>query len=158
MHVKNITEKLNLLKMCGPQMRLCLFTFRPIASKQLNSLTTNDNLSWLGGAEVTHSLWVREVPGSIHSSGKGFDVSSLLFCPKSHYLSQKFAIYFTMWIYLVYLFNICDWLWGFKDTDLASLTCHIFKSWQGKKMVFHSDHIRRPLRLEFKLWCTLSLN
>ena len=37
---KNITEKMNLLKMCGPQIRLCLFTFRPIVSKQLNSLTT----------------------------------------------------------------------------------------------------------------------
>jgi len=27
--------------MCGPQMRLCLFTFRPIASKLLNSLKTD---------------------------------------------------------------------------------------------------------------------
>jgi len=42
---KNITEKLNVLKMCGPQIRLCLFTFRPIVSKQLNSLTTIDTLS-----------------------------------------------------------------------------------------------------------------
>jgi len=37
---KNFTEKTILLKMCGPQIRLCLFTFRPIVSKQLNSLTT----------------------------------------------------------------------------------------------------------------------
>jgi len=29
---------MNLLKMCGPQIRLCLFTFRPIASKRLNIL------------------------------------------------------------------------------------------------------------------------
>jgi len=29
---KNSTEKMNLLKMCGPQIRLCLFTFQPIAS------------------------------------------------------------------------------------------------------------------------------
>jgi len=42
---KSITEKVYLLKMCGPQIRLCLFTFRPIASKQLNSLTTIDSLS-----------------------------------------------------------------------------------------------------------------
>jgi len=42
---KNITEKINLLKMCGPQIKLCLFTFRPIASNQLNSLTTIDTLS-----------------------------------------------------------------------------------------------------------------
>jgi len=42
---KNITGKMNLLKMCGPQIRLCLFTFRPIASKQLKSLTTIVTLS-----------------------------------------------------------------------------------------------------------------
>ena len=30
----NISEKLTLLEMCGPHIRLCLFTFRPIASKQ----------------------------------------------------------------------------------------------------------------------------
>jgi len=29
---KNIRENMNLLKMCGPHIRLCLFTFRPIAS------------------------------------------------------------------------------------------------------------------------------
>ena len=33
-------KKMNLLKMCGQQIWLCLFTFRPVASKQLNSLTT----------------------------------------------------------------------------------------------------------------------
>jgi len=34
----------------------------------------------------------------------------LLFCQKTHYLSQKFAIIFTMFIYLVYLTycKICD--------------------------------------------------
>jgi len=42
---KSITEKVYLLKMCGPQIRFCLNTFRPIASKQLNSLTTIDSLS-----------------------------------------------------------------------------------------------------------------
>ena len=57
--------------MSGPQIRLCLFTFRPIASKQLNSLLTLD-LSWLGGAMVMHPLWVQEVPGSIPGSDKGF--------------------------------------------------------------------------------------
>jgi len=60
--------------MCGPQIRLCLFTFRPIASKQLNSLTTIDILSWLGAPVVTHLLWVQEVPGSIPGIGKGFYV------------------------------------------------------------------------------------
>ena len=60
--------------MSGPQIWLCLFTFRPIASKQLNGLTTIDTLSWLGGAVVTYPLWVQEVPGSIPGSGKGFYV------------------------------------------------------------------------------------
>jgi len=32
---KNNTETMNLLKMSGPQIWLCLFTFRPIASKKL---------------------------------------------------------------------------------------------------------------------------
>jgi len=45
MHVKNITEKMYLLKMSGQQIRLSLFTFRPIASKQLNGLTTIDTVS-----------------------------------------------------------------------------------------------------------------
>jgi len=60
--------------MSGPQIWLCLFTFRPIASTQLNSLTTLDSFSWLGGAVVTHPLWMQEVPGSIPGSGKGFYV------------------------------------------------------------------------------------
>jgi len=105
---KNIT----MLKMSGPQICLCLFTFRPIASKQLNGLTTIDTVSWLGGAVVTHPLWVQEVPGSIPGSRKGFYVSFfalfvvvvfLLFVNKTQDLSHKFAIPFTMLIYLLYL-------------------------------------------------------
>jgi len=73
------------------------FTLRPIALKQLNSLTTIVILSWLGGAEVTRPLWVREVPVLIPGSAKGFmfdlfcfvAVVFLLFCPKTHYLSQN---------------------------------------------------------------------
>ena len=38
-------QKWNFLKMCGPQIRLCLFTIRPIALKQLNILTTIDTFS-----------------------------------------------------------------------------------------------------------------
>jgi len=70
---------MNLLKMCGPQIQLCLFTFRPIASKQLKLLTTIDTLIGLRSAKVTHSLWVQEVPGSIPGSGKGF-MFDFLFC------------------------------------------------------------------------------
>jgi len=58
--------------MRGPQIRLCLFTFRLIALKQLTSLTTNDMFSCLKGAEVTHPTAVREVPCLIISSAKSF--------------------------------------------------------------------------------------
>jgi len=99
--------------MSGPQICLCLFTFRPIAPKKLNSLTTTDSLSWLGGAVVTHPLWVQEVPGSIPSSGKGFYVwffillllCFLLFLSKNSLIVTKCAIPFTILIYLVYLRN-----------------------------------------------------
>jgi len=60
--------------MCCPQIWLCLFTFRSNTLKHLNSLTTIVTLSWLGGAEVTHPLWVPEVPDSIPGFGKGFYV------------------------------------------------------------------------------------
>ena len=69
MHVKILQKKMNLLKMCGPQIRLCLLTFRPIASKQFNSLTTLVTFSWLGGSEVTHSL---RCPGFISLFRQGF--------------------------------------------------------------------------------------
>ena len=42
---KILQKKMYLLKMSGPQIWLCLFTSRPIASKQLNGLTTIDILS-----------------------------------------------------------------------------------------------------------------
>jgi len=46
------------------------------------------------------------------------------FCPLTHYLWQNFANPFAMIIYLVYLTfcRICDWLQGYKDTNLASLS------------------------------------
>ena len=69
---KILQKKMHLLKMSGSQIWLCLFTFRPIASKQLNGLNT---VSWLGGAVVTHPLWLQEVPGSIPRSANGFYVS-----------------------------------------------------------------------------------
>jgi len=43
-----------LMEMCSPQIWICLFMFRPFASKQLNSLITIVTLSRLGCAEVTH--------------------------------------------------------------------------------------------------------
>jgi len=95
---KNITEKMYLLKMCGHQIQLCLFTFWSIAWKQLNTLTTIITLSWLGGAEVTHPLWVREILGSIPGSGNS--ILFLLFC---------FVVVF--WLFCnVNLFNILNML------------------------------------------------
>jgi len=92
--------------MSGPQIWLCLFTFRPIASKQLNGLTTIDILSWLGGAVVTHALWVQEVPGSIPGSGKGFYVwflVLLLLC--FYFFIQKHSIYRKI-LHSFYKFNL----------------------------------------------------
>jgi len=116
---KNITEKMNLLKMSGPQIWLCLFTFRPIASKHLNSMTTFNtlSLSWLVGAVVTHPLWVQYVPGSIPGSGKGFYVWFFVLLLLCFYFLSKNTIFVTKVcnsLYNVNLFsilNILEDLW-----------------------------------------------
>ena len=93
MHVKKYRKK-KFVEKDGPQIRLCLFTFRTIASKPFNSLTTNDTLSWLDGTVVTHPLCVQEVTGSIPGSGKGFYVwffVLLLLC--FYFCVQKHTIY-----------------------------------------------------------------
>ena len=79
--------------MCGTQIRLCLFTFRPTASKQLNSLTTIYTFSWLGGAVVMHPLSVQEVPGSIPGSGKGFYVGCFVLLLLCFLFVQKHIIF-----------------------------------------------------------------
>ena len=90
---KNITEKMHLLKLSGPQIWLCLFTFRPIAFGCKRS-----RVKFPAPARV-------------------FMFDFLLccccvftFCPKTHYSSQNFAISFAMLIFLVYLTyrKICD--------------------------------------------------
>ena len=118
MHVKLLQTKKDLLKMCGPQSRLCLFTFRPIASKHLDSLTTIVSFSCLGGAVVKHPLSVLapRVRFPVTPRVFMFDCFVLLllcfdfFCPKTHYLSFIFAISMAMLIYLVYLTHckMCD--------------------------------------------------
>jgi len=120
-----------LLKMSGPQIWLCLFTFRPIASKVkwLDYNRYSQLTQWCSG---NASALGASIPVSITSSGKGFYVWLFVllllcfnfFCKKTHYLSQKFAIPFTILIYLVYLIycKIYDRLKGYTDTDLASLT------------------------------------
>jgi len=91
--------------MSGSQIWICLFTFRPIESKQLNGLTTIDTLSWLGGAVVTHPLWVQEVSGSIPGSGKVFYFWFVVLfftflCKHTLFVTklEKFAIPLTMLI------------------------------------------------------------
>jgi len=79
--------------MYGPQIQLCLFTFRPIALKHLKSLTTIDTYSWLGGPLVAHPTGVREVPGSIPGSSKDFYakfsvLGFIVFLSKTHYQSR----------------------------------------------------------------------
>jgi len=114
-HVKILQKKMNVLKICGPQIRLCSFTFRHMASKQLNSLTTIITLSWLVGAVLTHPLWVQEVPGSI--PGKGFYVwifvflllSFYLFAPK-HIICQTFCNSFCN-VNLFSILNLLQDLW-----------------------------------------------
>jgi len=111
--------------MCGPQIRLCLFTFWLIASKQLNSLTTIYSFSWLGCAEI---------PGSISGSGKVFMFVfvCLFFC--FHFLSKNTLIVtkncnsFCNVIFLGHLTHckICDRLNVYKDTDLASLIWYFY--------------------------------
>jgi len=117
---KTIAGKMHLLKICGPLIRLCLFTFRPIASKQLNNLTTIDVLSWLGGAFITHSLGCKRLRVQFPVQARVFYVwlvfrccCVFIFCPKAHYLSQKFCnsicnVYiFSIIVFLTYC-KICD--------------------------------------------------
>jgi len=105
--------------MCGPQIRLRLFTFRPIASKQLNSLTTIFTLSWLSSAEVAHPLWVREVRRSIPGSSTGlyvwlffcFSIVVLLLFFQKHIVCHKicnFYCNFNLFSILIFYCKMCD--------------------------------------------------
>jgi len=115
---KNITKKMHLLKMSGPQIWLFFFTFRPIASKQLNRLTTIDIVSWLGGVVVKHPLWVQEVP--IPGSGKGFYVSFfallLLLCfyffvKNTLFVTKVCNSLYNVNLFSIHVINIMQDLW-----------------------------------------------
>jgi len=105
-----------LLKMCGPQIRPCLFTFRPIASNKLNSLTAIDTLSWWCRGNAT--ALCAECLGFKSWLRKGFFMFDffvlLLLCfyffAINTFLSQNFAIPFAMLINVVDLTycKICD--------------------------------------------------
>ena len=81
---------------------LHLFMFRPIASKQLNSLTTIIlSVDWL---EVMCLFGCERSRVQFRCLIYCFVVVEfLLFCPKTHYFSPKFAISFAMLIYIVYI-------------------------------------------------------
>jgi len=72
MRVKSM-QKTTFLQTCGSEIWLCLFMFRPILLKQLNSWTTIDTFSWLGDLWVGHHTAVPEVPDSITGFDKDFD-------------------------------------------------------------------------------------
>jgi len=124
MHVK-ILKKKWMCCMCGPQIWLCLFTFRPIALKQLNSLTIFDTFGWLVGSEATHPTGVQEVPSSI--SSRDFYVLFsvfvivvfLLFLSKRHNYSRNVVNPFAMLIYLVYL-TCCTFLTDHKGIKIQT--------------------------------------
>ena len=113
MHACKNNRKKYLLKRSGPQISLCLFTFRPFPFPV-------ETVKWLD--YNLYSQLTRRCSGNasaLSARGPGFNprlrqgflclifcfvvVVFLLFLSKTHYLSQKFAIPFTILIYLVYL-------------------------------------------------------
>ena len=102
--------------MSGPQIRLCLYTSRPIASKQFKSLLTINTLSWLGGTVETHPLSVQEVvaqytaPTSVLCLIFYFVVFVFYFSSINSLFVTKFANPFAMLINLVYFTFLQD-LW-----------------------------------------------
>jgi len=95
-----------LLKLSGPQIWLYLFTFRPIASKQLNGFTRITTLSSLGGTVVTR--------GSFPGSDKGFKFDVLFYSCRvfSPFLSKNtlFVTKVCNSFYSVTLFSIKRYL------------------------------------------------
>jgi len=116
---------MNLLKICGSQFRLWLFAFWPIALKQLNSLTTIDTFSCLGGPVVTRPTGVQKVPGLIPDFGNDFLFNFLLCCcvftflSKTHHLSRFFCNFFCS-VYSVSILTILQNVWLIKRVSRYS--------------------------------------
>ena len=112
------------------------FTFQPISFKQLNSLTTIDTFSWLGGPEVTHVSGVRDVLGSVPGSSKVYVwfcvlllLCSYLYCKKHTFFCQKlFAIPSAVVIHLVYFVLTLKintfWKWKCNYQNKRKLYCN----------------------------------
>ena len=76
---------MNLLKMCGPQVRLCLLLFRPIA-KQLNSYRYSQMTRWCKGNA-----------SALGATAPGFN-------SRIRHRNTKFSICFGKLIYLVFIY------------------------------------------------------
>jgi len=145
--------------MSNPQIWFGLFTFRPIASKNLNGLTIIDTFSWLGGAVVTHSLWVQEVPVQSPAPAMVF-MFDLLFCcccvftflSKNTFFVTQVCNSFYIFIYLVYLkcCKIYDRLSGYKDPDLTSLTVTLTLSWHSGNMGYAHPLVEMNVSFKFE--------
>ena len=68
------------VEMCGPQIQFCLFTFRPIALKQITRLTTINTFSWLMVQRLHASNWGVRGPGFNSSLWQGYLCVIFLFC------------------------------------------------------------------------------
>ena len=77
-------RKTTLLKTCGPQIWLCLFTFPCITLKQINSLTTTNTCSWRDCRQVTYHTAMPEVPDLIPEILQGFLWFFLYCCCSDH--------------------------------------------------------------------------
>ena len=89
---------------------------QPVVRGQVHIFEISPPLvSWLGGAVVTHPLWVQEVMGSIPGSGKGFYVwffVLLLFC---FYFFVKNTLFVTKVCNSFYNVNLFSILYILQD-------------------------------------------
>ena len=95
--------------MCSLQILLYLFTFRLIALKQFNSLTTIECISWLGDREDTHLTGMREFRALFPALANIFMFDFVFCCCcvytfcQNTFLSRRFAILSAMVSYFEYL-------------------------------------------------------
>jgi len=103
--------------------------FRPIASKQLNSLTTIDTLSltwWCSGNASALGGFNSRVWHGFLCLISFCCCCVFTFCPKTHYLSPNFAIPFAMLFFYIIL-NILHIRFVTDHKDIKIQTLSIFK-------------------------------
>jgi len=90
---ENITKKWICWKCVARKFGFVYLRFDPMPRNIKKTLSTIVTFSWLGGTEVTHLLWVRDVPCSISGSGKSFYVwFSVLLLLCFYFFVQKHII------------------------------------------------------------------